>query len=106
MFQSVYEAIETQDRGFIITGSFDSQRDPGRARLGTLKLDQDGVYLWSYEVESTFSYSYGAALDPDGSFVSIGNFFSGVGRKSDMIAAKFSGLGTPLWIKSYGGADH
>ena len=112
-----YDCIETDDAGFILIGSSDSNDvdisgNKGSYDFWIVKIDMNGSFVW----EKTYG---GSEIDEarsivktsDGNYIIVGDSRSSNGDISspkgaaDMWLIKISPSGDLLWEKSYGGSN-
>jgi len=96
---------EVHDSGYVVTGS-SSSFGTGEADAYLLKVDKYGEFLWSHNyggADSDWGQSIVVTYD---STYAIGGYTNSFGAGGfDFYLIRTTGDGTPLWEKTYGGAD-
>src|SRR5690606_8473449 len=112
-----YDAIETEDQGFIMVGSSDSFdfdiADPkGSYDFWVVKVNADGDLEWEYSYGGTqIDEARSIVKTSDGNYLIAGDSRSNDGDVSNHIGAadvwiiKISPTGNLLWDRSYGGSS-
>lgn len=112
-----YDAVETNDGGFLMTGAsessdFDIDDDKGSYDFWAVRLDLDGNALWtksfggseidiSYAVEKTDDNSYIIVGDTRSADQDVSNLYG----NADIWAVKFNDSGNIVWEQNYGGTS-
>ncbi|SFC92978.1 hypothetical protein [Algibacter pectinivorans] len=112
-----YDAIQTEDNGFLLVGSSDSSDVDIKGNLGTydfwvVKLSETGALVW----EKSFGGSQtdearSIAKSSDGNYIIVGNTRSSDNDVSinngaaDLWAIKITPTGNLIWEKSFGGSS-
>jgi hypothetical protein len=94
---------ETQDGGYIITGTTGSF-GPGVPNVYLLKMDFWGDTLWT-RTHGGLYLDYGYSVQqtvPDGGYIIAGDKWSLVADSADVCLIKTDSLGDTLWTKTYG----
>lgn len=104
-FDFGYDAVQTSDQGYIMTGgsfSFGS----GYSFL-TMKCDVNGTFQWGTVLnEFADEYAYGIAQTNDGGYIATGGY-TGFGLGStDVLLVKYTSSGSVSWVKNYGSFQH
>lgn len=114
---TAYEAVETDDGGFIIVGSSDSidvdiTENKGAYDFWVLRIDNGGNFVWKKNFGgSEIDLGYALTKTSDGNFIAVGDTRSNDGNVSnlygnaDVWAVKFNGNGGIIWERSYGGTQ-
>ncbi len=100
------DIIQTSDKGYLITGSWESSSNGG-SDLALLKLDSEGLYEWK-KIFGGVNNEYGHSLvgTSDKGFAICGHKESVGAGNSDVYLVKVDSAGTFLWEKSYGGSGN
>jgi hypothetical protein len=112
-----YDAVQTNDGGFLITGAsesfdFDITDDKGSYDFWAVRLSPTGEKLWTKSFGgSEIEIGYALTKTQDGNYMMVGDTRSMDGDVSmnngnaDAWVVKFDDNGTIIWEKSYGGSE-
>jgi len=112
-----YDAVQTNDGGFLIAGAsesfdFDITDDKGSYDFWTVRLSATGEKLWTKSFGgSEIEIGYALTKTLDGNYIMVGDTRSADGDVSmnkgnaDAWVVKFDDNGTIIWEKSYGGSE-
>ncbi|GER58849.1 lipoprotein [Patiriisocius marinus] len=112
-----YDAIETNDGGFLMTGAsesvdFDITDDKGSYDFWAVRLDVNGNKLWTKSFGgSEIDISYAVAKTTDNGYILVGDTrssdkdVSNLYGNADVWAVKFNDDGAIVWEQNYGGAS-
>lgn len=96
--------IQTNDGGYIITGSTSSYGEGGNDVL-VIKTDMNGNLQWS-RAYGTTGHETGATITQQDQYYIIGGGISGAIGGNDGAILKIDLSGNLLWAKAYGGDDY
>lgn len=111
-----YDALQTSDGGFLLTGSsesidFDITDEKGSYDFWAVRIDAAGEIIWTKSFGgSEIDVSYAVTKTPDGNYIMVGDSRSedqdvtAFYGNADAWAVKFDDNGTKIWQKSYGGS--
>jgi hypothetical protein len=111
-----YDAVQTNDGGFLLTGAsesfdFDITDNKGSYDFWAVRLTPDGEKLWAKSFGgSEIEIGYSMTKTQDGNYIMVGDSRSSDGDVStnygnaDAWVVKFNDNGTIIWEKSYGGS--
>lgn len=114
---TAFDAIETNDNGFIIIGSSDSEdvdisNNKGTYDYWVVKVNSNGDMVWEESYGGTqIDEAKGIVKTSDGNYLIVGNSRSNDGDISnskgaaDVWLIKISPSGDLIWEKSYGGSS-
>ncbi|MBI9088105.1 MAG: hypothetical protein JEZ12_02690 [Desulfobacterium sp.] len=102
--ESVFDVVETQDYGFILTGLFNSSLGGANKGCLVLKTDSAGNQVWSKIYQAAITAGAGNAIveSKDKSFVVTGYAFSHGNSSNDIYLVKFDGAGNITWERFFG----
>ncbi|GHC45656.1 hypothetical protein [Ulvibacter litoralis] len=111
-----YDAIQTSDGGFLLTGSsesvdFDITDAKGSYDFWAVRINASGEIIWTRSFGgSEIDVSYALTKTPDGNYIMVGDSRSqdqdvtAAFGNADAWAVKFDDNGSIIWQKSYGGS--
>jgi hypothetical protein len=112
-----YDAVETNDGGFLMTGAsessdFDITDDKGSYDFWVVRLDASGNKIWTKSFGgSEIDISYAVEKTDDNAYIIVGDTrstdkdVSSLYGNADIWAVKFNDEGSIVWEKNYGGAS-
>lgn len=101
-FDYGYDATQTADGGYIMTGSSFSFGS-GYA-LYTIKADVNGTFQWGTALNGfADEYSYSVIQTNDGGYIVAGGTTGFGSGGSDVLLAKMTSSGSVSWMSTYGG---
>ena len=101
-FDFGYDAMQTNDGGYIMTGS--SYSFGNGYSLYTIKADVNGNFQWGTAVNGfADDYSYGVTQTNDGGYIVAGGTTSYGSGNSDVLLVKMNSSGGVSWTSTYGG---
>ncbi|MBT0606956.1 hypothetical protein [Aequorivita echinoideorum] len=112
-----YDALQTADGGFLMTGTsestdFDKTDPKGSYDYWAVRLSANGDLLWTKSYGgSEIDNSYGLTKTLDGNYIMVGDSRSNnqdvtsARGNADAWAVKFSDGGNMIWQKSFGGTQ-
>ena len=97
--------IQTQDGGYIITGSTKSFSQTGWPDVYLIKTDPAGDSLWT-RYYGSFGIDVGTSVqeNPDGGYSIAGFTHSSGAGEADVYSIRTDSSGDTLWTRTYGGA--
>jgi len=111
-----YDALQTNDGGFLLAGQsesfdFDITDDKGSYDFWLVRLDANGNKLWTKSFGgSEIDQGYAVTKTPDGNYIMVGDTrsidqdVSSSHGGGDAWAIKFNDSGNKIWEKTYGGS--
>ncbi|MEM0517879.1 hypothetical protein [Aequorivita flava] len=111
-----YDALETADGGFLMTGTsesddFDKTDPKGSYDYWAVRLTADGTLLWTKSFGGDeIDNSYASVKTDDGNYIMVGDSRSSdqdvtnPRGNADAWLVKFDDNGSKIWQKSYGGS--
>jgi hypothetical protein len=79
---------------------------PASRDFWAARLDMDGAVEWQFSYGADGQDDASSAQETmDGGFIIAGTIFSSGAGESDIWVIELDGAGTPVWQKTYGGAD-
>ncbi len=104
-FDYGYDAVQTNDGGYIMTGASFSFGNGFSSY--TCKSDVNGNFQWGKAVNGfADEYTYGVTQTSDGGYLATGGTTGFGFGSTDILLTKFSSDGSVSWIKNYGGGMH
>lgn len=112
-----YDAVQTADGGFLMTGTsesvdFDKTDPKGSYDYWAVRLTANGDMVWAKSFGgSEIDNSYGVTRTNDGNYIMVGDSRSsdqdvtGAKGSADAWAVKFDDEGKKIWQKTFGGSD-
>ncbi|RMA65821.1 hypothetical protein [Ulvibacter antarcticus] len=112
-----YDALQTDDGGFLMIGAsestdFDITDDKGSYDFWAVRLSPQGDLLWTKSFGgSEIDVAYSVTKTLDGNYLMVGDSRSsdkdvtGNHGNADVWVVKFNDLGNMIWQKTYGGTE-
>ena len=101
--ERAYDAIETQDGGFLIAGEISSNEAPGNLDAYLLKISASGDIEWSRQYGGDALESLnGLAQAKDGGYILTGRILLSDDDHNDILVIKVAADGAEEWTKTYG----
>lgn len=112
-----YDAVQSSDGGFVVTGfsesnDFDISSSLGSYDYWVIKIDTSGNLIWEKSLGgSEIDQSRSIVSTRDNGYLVLGNSFSTDGNitnnfgGSDFMITKLNAMGEIVWTKNYGGSN-
>lgn len=98
-----YSGIQTNDGGFILTGSIGQSSSSNGVDIYILKLNSTGVKQWAGKLGGAIDdYAMSVKQTPDGGYIFAGNTNSFGAGGNDLFLLKTNSTGDTLWSRTYG----